>query len=77
MNRQPSAVHIVRLIAEKIKKLSVKNTYNKVKGVIGVAYDDKECRFAISYGIKLHFVLFKKFPKFSDVKWGKTGAAGN
>ena len=77
MNGEPSAIHIVGFVAKKIKKLGVKNTYNKVKGVICIAYNNKECGFSIPYGIKLHFVLFKELSKLSDVKWGKTGAAGN
>ena len=36
MDGQPAAVFIICLVAKQIEKLRVKNTHNKVKGIVGV-----------------------------------------
>ena len=59
MNGEPSAVHVIRLITEQVKKLCVKNGYDKVESIVSIGNDNKQCHFAIAYGIKLHFVLFQ------------------
>lgn len=48
MNRQPSAVHIICFITEKIKSWVYRILTTKLKGIVCIAYDNKvECRFSI------------------------------
>ena len=77
MNGQPAAVHIICLVAKQIEKLCVKNTHNKVKGVVRIGDDNEKCGLSVAQCVKLHFVCFHKLPQFPNVKRGKTGAAGN
>ena len=42
MDGQPAAVFIICLVTKQIEKLRVKNTHDKVKGIVGVADDNKQ-----------------------------------
>ena len=77
MNRQSPAVHIICLVAKQIEKLRVKNTHNKVKGIVGVADDNKQCGLSVAYGVKLHFVGFHKVAQLLNIKRGKPRTTGN
>ena len=71
------SVFIICLVAKEIEKLCVKNTHNKVKGVVGVADNDKQGGLAVAYGVKLHFVGFHKVAQLLNVKGCKPRTAGN
>ena len=77
MDGQPAAVFIICLVTKQIEKLRVKNTHNKVKGIVGVADNDKQGGLAVTYGVKLHFVGFHKVAQLLNVKRGKPRTAGN
>ena len=77
MNGQSAVVDIICLIAEKIEHLRVHDCHHKVEGVIGVGDDNKESCFAISEGIKLHFVITHQLSQFSYVEGSKSRAAAN
>ena len=77
MDGQPAAVFIICLVAKEIEKLRVKNTHDKVKGIVGVADNDKQGGLTVSYGIKFHFVGFHKVAQLFNVKRGKPRPAGN
>ena len=69
--------NIICLVAKEIEKLCVKNTHNKVKGVVGVADNDKQGGLAVAYGVKLHFVGFHKVAQLLNVKGGKASTAAH
>ena len=77
MNRQPPAVHVVGLVAQQICELGLQNGNDKVKGRIGVAHNEKQRRFLISDGIKLHLVIGHQVAQLFNVKGSKPCAAGN
>ena len=77
MDGQPAAIFIICLVAKEIEKLCVKNTHNKVKGIVGVADNDKQGGLTVAYSVKLHFVSFHKVTQLFNVKGGKPRTAGN
>jgi len=77
MDGQPAAVFIICLVAKQIEKLCVKNTHNKVKGIVGVANDNKQGGLTVAYGVKLHFIGFHKVAQFLNIKRSKPRTAGN
>ena len=41
MDREPTAVHIVRFLAQEVKQLGIARGNQEVKAVIGIAHNEK------------------------------------
>ena len=77
MNRQASAVHIIRLFTEQVEKLGIAHRNEKVKGIVRVGHDDEQGGFPVAQRVQLQLVIGRQFPKLLNVKGRKPCAAGN
>ena len=77
MDGKPPAVHIISLITQEVEKLRVEDRHNKVESVVRIGNDNEQRRFAVAYGVKLHFVGFHEFAQFPNIERGKPRTAGN
>ena len=77
MDRQPPAVHIVRLFAEQIEQLGVAHGDQEVKAIIRVAHNEEQCSFPVSQGIQFQLVVGRDLPQLRNVEYGKARTAGN
>ena len=77
MNRQASAVHIIRLFAKQIEKLGIAHGNEKVKGIIRIGHDDEQGGFPVAQRVQLQLVIGRQLPKLLNVKGSKPCAAGN
>ena len=77
MVRKSSTMLIICFITEQIKKLCVHDCHHKIECIIGITDNDKHCCLLISNHIQLHLIIGHDLPKLLDIKWCKSGAAGN
>ena len=77
MDREPSAVHVIRLFTEKVEKLGVAEGDQEVKGVIRITHNKEQCRFPVSQRVQLQLVIGGHFPQFGDVKGSQPRAAAH
>ena len=77
MDRQPPAVHIIRLFAQEVEKLGVAHGDQEVKAIVRVAHNEKQGGFPVSQGIQLQLVVGCDLPQLRDVEHGKSRTAGN
>lgn len=77
MNGKSASVHIVGLVAEKIKHLRIHDGTDKIEGVIRIADDHEQGRFPVSEGVQLQFVVAHQLPQLCNVKGSKSGTAAN
>ena len=59
MNRQLAAVHIVRFVAQEVKKLGVDHANEEVKSAVRVRHDEKQNRFLVAQCVQLQFVIHR------------------
>ena len=60
----PRIIHVT----EQIKKLCVHNRNNKIKGIIGIWNNNKQCCFPVTDQIQFQFVITHKLPQFRNIK---------
>ena len=77
VNRQASAVHIIRFLAQQIEKLGIAERNEEVEGIVGVRHDDKQRGFSVTQGIKLKLVIGGQITQLLNVERGKARAAGD
>ena len=77
MDRQPPAVHIVRLFTQQIEQLGVAKGNEEVEGIVGIRHDDEQSSLAITQGVQLQLVVGSDLPQFRNVEYGKARTAGN
>ena len=77
MNRQASAVHIIRLFTQQVEKLGIAHGNEKVKGIIRIGHDDEQGGFPVAQRVQLQLVIGRQLPKLLNVKGRKPCAAGN
>ena len=77
MDRQPAAVHIVRLVAQEIEKLGIDHTGEEIEGIIGVRDDDEQRRFPVAQRVQLQLVIRRDLPQLLNVKGSEARAAAN
>ena len=77
VNRQASAVHIIRFLAQQIEKLGIAERNEEVEGIVGVRHDDKQRGFPVTQGIKLKLVIGGQITQLLNVERGKARAAGD
>ena len=77
MDRQPPAVHIVRLFAEQVEQLGVAHGNQEVKAIVCVAHNEKQCGSPVSQGIQFQLIVGRDLPQLRNVEHGKARTAGN
>ena len=77
MDGQPSAVLVIRLLAEQVEELGVDEGDQEVEGAVGVRHNEEQRRLPVSQGIQLQLVVGRDLPQFLDVKGRQSGTAGN
>ena len=77
MDGQPSAVLVIRLLAEQVEELGVDEGDQEVEGAVGVRHNEEQRRLPVSQGIQLQLVVGRDVPQFLDVKGRQSGTAGN
>jgi len=70
MDRQPTAVFIIRTVTQQVDKLALKHGENEVEGGVRVTHNQKQNRLFIPDGVQPHFIILHQFPHLPDVKWG-------
>ena len=74
---QPSAVNIVRPLAQEVEHLRKGQRHKKIVGAVGVADTEKGRRPAIPHAVKLQFVIGHDLPELGNVKGSEPSAAGD
>src|SRR5699024_4619827 len=77
MDRQPPAVHIVRLFTQEVEQLGVAHGDQEVKAIVRVTHNEEQSGFPISQGVQLQLVVGSDLPQFRNVEYGKARTAGN
>ena len=77
MDGQLSAVHIICLVAEQIKKLGVDHRNQKIEGAVRIRHDEEQSCFLITQRVQLQFIVHGEVPQFLDVEGGEPSTAGN
>ena len=77
MNRQSTTVHIICLFTKQVEQLRVDHGNEEVKGCVSIRHDEEQCRFLVTQGIQLQFVIGSNITDFLNIKWSQTSAAGN
>lgn len=77
MDRQPPAVHIVRLFAEQVEQLGVAHGNQEVKAIVCVAHYEEQCGSPVSQGIQFQLIVGRDLPQLRNVEHGKACATGN
>ena len=77
MDGQPAAVHIVRLVAQKIEQLALQHGNDEVEGGVRIAHNEEQRRFSVAQGVQLQFVVRHDLPQLRNIEGGKSGAAAN
>ena len=77
MDRQPPAVHIVRLFTQEVEQLGVAHGDQEVKAIVRVAHNEEQGGFPVSQGIQLQLVVGRDLPQLRNVEHGKARTAGN
>ena len=70
MDRQPTAVFIIRTVTQQVDKLALKHGKNEVEGGVRVAHNQKQHGLFIPNGVQFHFIVLHQLPHLPDVKWG-------
>ena len=70
MDRQPTAVFIIRTVTQQVDKLALEHSENEVEGGVCVAHNQKQHGLFIPDGVQFHFIVLHQFPHLPDVKWG-------
>lgn len=68
MDRQPAAVHIIRLLTKQVEKLGVGHSDQKIHAVLGVAHYEEQRCLAISKGVQFQLVIGSQVPDLLNVK---------
>ena len=71
MDREPPAVHIVRLFAQQIEQLGVAEGDQEIEGVVRIAHDKEQRRFPVPQGVQLQLVIGRDLPQLRNVKGRK------
>ena len=77
MDRQPAAIHIIRLFTQEVEQLGVAHGNQEVKGIVRVAHNEKQGSFPVSQGIQFQLIIGRDLPQLRNIKYSKTRAAGN
>ena len=77
MDGQPSAVLVIRLLAEQVEELGVDEGDQEVEGAVGVRHNEEQRRLTVSQRVQLQLVVGRDVPQFLDVKGRQSGTAGN
>ena len=77
MDGQLAAVHIIRFVAQEVKKLGVDHADEEIKGGIRVRHDEEQRRFLIAQRVQLQFIVHCEVTQFLDVEGRKPSTAGN
>ena len=77
MDRQPPAVHIIRLFTQEVEQLGVAHGNQEVKGIVRVAHNEKQGSFPVSQGIQFQLIIGRDLPQLRNIKYSKARAAGN
>ena len=77
MDRQPPAVHIVRLFTQEVEQLGVAHGDQEVKAIVRVAHNEEQGGFLVSQGVQLQLVVGSDLPQLGNVEYGKARTAGN
>ena len=77
MDRQTPAVHVVRLVAQKIEKLGIHQRGEKIERVVRIGNDDKQGGPLVAQRVQLQLVVGRQLPKLLNVERGHSCAAGN
>ena len=77
MDRQPAAVHIVRLVAQEVEQLGIDHAGKEVEGVVCVGNDDEQGGFPVAQRVQLQLVIRRDLPQLLNVKGSKARAAAN
>jgi len=59
MDGQLTAVHIIRFIAQQIKKLGVHHADEEVEGAVCIAHDEEQSRFLIAQRVQLQLIVHR------------------
>ena len=70
MDRQPTAVFIIRSVTQQVDKLALKHGKNEVECGVRVAHNQKQHVLFIPNGVQFHFIVLHQLPHLPDVKWG-------
>ena len=70
MDGQLAAVHIIRFVAQEVKKLGVNHRNQKVESAVRVRHDEEQRRLLIAQRVKLQLIVHGKVPQLLDVERG-------
>lgn len=75
MNREPSAVNIIRFLTQQVEQLRVDHGNQEIKGAVRITHDKEQRRPLVSKGVQLQFIIGRDLPKLRDIEWCKPCAA--
>ncbi len=68
MDRQPAAIHIIRLLTQQVEKLGVGHSNQKIHAILGIAHYEEQGCLAISEGVQFQLVIGGQVPDLLNVK---------
>ena len=68
MDRQPAAIHIIRLLTQQVEKLGVGHSNQKIHAILGIAHYEEQGCLAISEGVQFQLVIGSQVPDLLNVK---------
>lgn len=77
MDGEPSAVHIVGLLAQQIEQLGVDHGNEEIERAVRVAHNQEQRCPLIPQSIQLQFVIGGNIPQLLNIKGSQSGTAGN
>ena len=70
MDGQLSAVHIIRFVAQEVKKLGVDHRNQEIEGAVRIRHDEEQSCFLISQRVQLQLIVHGKVTQLLDVEGG-------
>ena len=68
MHWKPSAVHVIRFLAEQIEHLAVGHADQKVEAGVRVRHDQEQCGPFVPDGVQVEFVIGRDVPQLLNIE---------
>ena len=67
MDRQPPAVHIVRLFTQEVEQLGVAHGDQEVKAIVRVAHNEEQRGPPVAQGVQLQLIVGGDLPQLGNI----------
>ena len=77
MNREPAAVHIIRLFAQQIEQLRISHADQEVETGVCVRHNQEQCCTLVPNGVQMQLVIGRNLAKLLNIKDRKACSAAH